>query len=174
MTIAFESHAARPARASPRGEPADHPRRTRALADLAWLSLQSMRSALHPTPLAEGPLQRNLARSAAAASEFHGYSIESCAAQPTRASPCGEPADRSQRTRALADSAWLSSRPTWGALHPTPLAEATFHRHRDRSAAAASKAVPLTFLTPVARGPRALRPVRNRPSTHGARARWQT
>ena len=42
-------------------------------------------------------------------------------------------------TRALADLAWLSLRPTRGALHPTPLAEALLHRHRARSAAAASE-----------------------------------
>ena len=37
-----------------------------------------------------------------------------------------------------ADLAWLSLRPTRGAFHPTPLAEAPLHRHRARLAAAAS------------------------------------
>ena len=36
-----------------------------------------------------------------------------------------------------ADLAWLSLRPTRGALHLTPLAEAHLHRHRARSAVAA-------------------------------------
>ena len=38
MITTFESRGARPLRASHRGEPADRPRSTRALADLAWLS----------------------------------------------------------------------------------------------------------------------------------------
>ena len=173
VTTAFESRGARPARASPRGEPADRPRSTRALADLAWLSSRPTRGALHPTPLAEAPLHRHRARSAAAASKRRDHSFEFRAARPARASPRGEPADRPRSTRALADLAWLSSRPTRGALHPTPLAEALLHRHRARSAAAASNAEPQRS-NPVPRGPRALRPVENRPTAHGARARWRT
>ena len=239
----FDSRGARPARASPRGEPADRPRSTRALADLAWLSSRPTRDALHPTPLAEALLHRHRARSAAAASErlaklstpvprgpralrpvenrptAHGArragglgvvvfaanarrapphavgrgsssptprQVGGCgfetswpprltpvAARPARASPRGEPADRPRSTRALADLAWLSSRLTRDALHPTPLAEALLHRHRARSAAASSNLMD-TVLTPVARGPRALRPVENRPTAHGARARWRT
>jgi len=64
---------------------------------------------------------------------------EAHAAQPTLASPCGEPAGRPRSTSALAEFAWLSLQPTRSALHPTPLAEALLHRHRARSAAAASK-----------------------------------
>ena len=45
---------------------------------------------------------------------------------------------RPRSTRELAHLAWLSSRPTRGALHPTPFAEAPLHRQRDRSAAATS------------------------------------
>ena len=242
---AFHSRGARPARASPRGEPADRPRSTCALADLAWLSLRPTRDALHPTPLAEALLHRHRARSAAAVSKRRNAAFESRGARPARASPRGEPADRPRSTRALADLAWLSSRPTrdalhptplaeallhrhraqvggcgferrdrrvrlpwraararfdpwitgrpptehacaladlaWlssrptrGTLHPTPLAEALLHRHRARSAAAASKRHGHRILTSVARDPRALRPVENRPTAHGARARWRT
>ena len=73
VSKAYEFRAALPARASPCGELVDRPRSTRALADLAWLSLQPTRSALHPTPLAESPLQRNFARSAAAALRLRDY-----------------------------------------------------------------------------------------------------
>ena len=58
---------------------------------------------------------------------------------PRALRPVENQADRPRSTRALADLAWLSSRPTRDALHPTPLAEALLHRHRARSAAAASK-----------------------------------
>ena len=103
------------------------------------LSSQPTRDALHPTPLAEALLHRHRARSAAAASKRVDHVSKSRGARPARASPRGEPADRPRSTRALADLAWLSSRPTRDALHPTPLAEALLHRHRARSAAAASK-----------------------------------
>ena len=52
---------------------------------------------------------------------------ESRGARPPCAWPCGEPADRPWSMRALADLVWLSSRPTRGTLHPTPLAEALIH-----------------------------------------------
>ena len=68
---------ARSARASPRGEPADRPQSTCALADLAWLSSQPTRGALHPMPLAQALLQRHCARSAAAASIRRGHSFRS-------------------------------------------------------------------------------------------------
>ena len=66
---AFESGDVRPAQGSPRGEPADRTRSTRALADLALLSLRPTRGALHPTRLAEALLQLHRARLAAAASK---------------------------------------------------------------------------------------------------------
>ena len=44
--------------------------------------------------------------------------------------------------------AWLASRPTRGALHPTPLAEASLHRHRARSAVAALECRNQSFLVP--------------------------
>ena len=67
VAAAFESRAAYPARASPRGELAHRPRGTRALADLALLASRPTRDALHPTPLAEVILHRYAASSAAAA-----------------------------------------------------------------------------------------------------------
>ena len=155
VTTASELRVARPARASPRGEPADRPRSTSALADLAWLSSRPTRDALHPTPLAEALLHRHRARSAAAASRLSDHCFRPRAARPARASLRGEPADRPRSTRALADLAWLSSRPTRDALHPTPLAEALLHRHRARSAAAASKRRCPTFDYRVARPARA-------------------
>jgi len=75
VAIAFEAHAERFVWASARGEPADHPRSMRALADLAWLSSWPTQGALHPTPLAEALLQRNCARSAATASIHRDHSF---------------------------------------------------------------------------------------------------
>ena len=72
---AFDSRGARPAPASPRGELADRPLNTRALADLAWLSSRPTSDTLHPTPLAEALLYRHSGRSAAAASENRGHHI---------------------------------------------------------------------------------------------------
>ena len=93
------------------------------------------------------------------------------AARPARASPRGEPADRPRSTRALADLAWLSSRPTRGALHPTPLAEALLHRHRARSAAAASKRRDHSFRIPWRAARARFAPWRTgRPPTEHARA----
>ena len=60
-------------------------------------------------------------------------------ARRVRALPRGELTDGTRSTRALADLAWLSSRPTSDALHPTSLAETLLHRHCARSAAATSK-----------------------------------
>ena len=77
VTIAFDSRAARSARASPRGEPVVRPRSSRALADLALLSLRPTRGALHPTPLGEALLHRHHDRSVAAASKRndHGFRV---------------------------------------------------------------------------------------------------
>ena len=98
---AFKFRGARPARASPREEPADRPQSTCALADLAWLSLQLIRSALHPTLLAEAPLQRNLARSAAAASNCRGYSFRNpCHAAHARFAPRRTSRSPTERVRA--------------------------------------------------------------------------
>ena len=66
--------------------------------------------------------------------------FESRAARPLRASPREGSADRPRSTRALVDLAWLSSRPTRGALYSTPLAEALLNRHRARLTAGASNA----------------------------------
>ena len=65
VTTSFKPRNARPARASPHGEPADCPRSSRALADLTWLSLRPTRAALRPTPLAEALPHRHRARLAA-------------------------------------------------------------------------------------------------------------
>ena len=86
--------------------------------------------------------------------------------RPASASPREEPADCRQSTCALADLAWLSSRQTRGTLHPTPLAEALLHRHRVRSAAAASERRNRRFRIPW-RAARALAPwiLANRPQS---------
>ena len=123
VATAFGSRGARPARGSPRGEPADGPRSTRALADfLAWLSSWPTRDTLYPTSMAEGLPHRHRARSAAATSKRCDRPVRT----PWRATraliapwrtACGP-----QTPRALADLAWLSSRPTRETLHPTLLA----------------------------------------------------
>ena len=116
--------------------PTDHALRT---ADLAWLSLRPTRCVLHRAPLAGAPLQGHRARSAAAASKRRKQSLLApWRAARSRLSPwrtSRPPTDHAMRT---ADLAWLFSRPTRGALHPTTLAEAPLHRHRARLAAAAS------------------------------------
>jgi len=73
---ASESRGARPACASPRGEPVDRPRSTSALADLAWLCSPPTRGALCATPLAEALHHRHRARSTAAASKRRGHSAQ--------------------------------------------------------------------------------------------------
>ena len=135
----FEYSARRPARASPCGELADRPRSTGSLAEIAWLSLQPTRSALHHTLLAEAPLQQIYVMRRLRLCIFMCIASELRAARPAHASPCGEPIDRQWSTRALADFAWFSLQPRRGVLHPTPCAEARHHRLRARSAAAASK-----------------------------------
>ena len=124
MAIPSKSCGAWPARALPRGEPADRPQSTRALADLALLCLRPTRDALHSTPLAEALLHRHRNRSAATTLElsYHSFRVPWRAAR-ARFAPwrTGRPPPRS--TRALADLALLSSRPTRGELHPTSLDE---------------------------------------------------
>ena len=97
-----------------------------------------------------------------------------CATRPARYSPCGDLADRPRSTRVLADLALLSLRPTRGALHPTPLAEALLQLHRARSPAAALKRRNISFQIRWRAARAGLRPVDNLPSAHGARARWRT
>jgi len=119
------------------GGPTIRPRSTLALADLAWLS-SGQRGArpisrrwprLHFN--ATSPVRRLRLRTVVT------IAFASCAARPARASPRQKPAVHPWSTRALVDLTWLSARPTRGALHPTPLAEALLLRHRDRSVAAA-------------------------------------
>ena len=124
MVTVVDSRGARPAYASPRREPVNRLRSTRALADLAWLPLRPTHNALHPTLLAEDLLHRHCARALGAASERHGRRVDSNAAQPARASLRGERADRTWCTAALEELVRLSSRPTRYVLQPTPLAKA--------------------------------------------------
>ena len=69
--VSFSSRGARRVRVLSRGEPADRPQSTFHCALRAWrgcLSARPTRDALHHTPLAEAPLRRHHARSAASAS----------------------------------------------------------------------------------------------------------
>ena len=138
-------------------------------ADLARLSSWPTRDALYPTPLAEAPLNRHCAMSAAAASKrrnrlflvpWHAARARFVTSRTSR-----PPTEHALRAACLAR---LSARPTRDALHPTPLAEAFLNRHRARSAAAASKRRNRLFLVPW-RAARALRHVENQPTAHGAR-----
>ena len=107
---------------------------------LARLSAWPTRGALHPTPLAEAPLHRHRAVSAAAASNRRCRLV----LVPWRAARARFVTWRTSRpptehlSLRAACLARLSAWPTRGALHPTPLAEAPLHRHRAVSAAAAS------------------------------------
>ena len=136
---AAELRGARSARASPSRELAERPWSTRAWR--TWRGcLRGQRGArsisrrwLRLIITVTATDRRLRLRSAVInASEFR-------AARPVRASSRGEAAIRPRSTRALADLARLSSRPTRGVFHPTPMAEALHQRHSDRSAAAASK-----------------------------------
>ena len=132
----------RRARASPRGEPADRPQSTCALAELAWLSARPTRGALHSTPLAEASLHRHRARAAVAASKHCNQSFFlNAVAFKLRALRHVEnqPTAHGARTARSAELAWLSSRPTCDALHPMPLADVLLYRHHARSAGTASK-----------------------------------
>ena len=105
------------------------------------MSERPTRDTLHPTPLAEAPLRRHRALSAAAASKRRCRLV----LVPWRAARARFVTWRTSRpptehlSLRAACLARLSARPTRGALHPTPLAEAPLRRHRALSAAAASK-----------------------------------
>ena len=124
VATVFDFRAARPTRASPRGEPADGPWSTRSLADLTWLSSRPTRNALRPTPLAEIFFTDTAHGRRLWLQSFVVTAFGSHGTRPARASPRGEPADGPRKTRALAGLAWLSSRQTSDTLHPTLLAEA--------------------------------------------------
>ena len=86
--------------------------------------------ALHPAPLVEAPLQRHRAMSAVAASKRRNQNfLVPWRAARAHAAPCRTSRPPTEHVLRTADLAWLSSRPTRGALHPTPLAEAPLHRH---------------------------------------------
>ena len=107
MVTVVDSHAARPAVASSRGEPADGPRSTRLLADLAWFSSRSKRDAYLSRCWPRlffadtSPVRRRRLRNVVATA------FDSREAQSARASPNahGEPANRPRSTCALADLA---------------------------------------------------------------------
>ena len=131
--------------------------------------LRGQRAALHPTPLAEALLQRHRARSAAEVSVPHGHSVQiPCRAAP-RAAPRGKPADCPRSTRALADLAWLSSRPMYDALHPTQLAKTSLHRHRARTEALRCAPRSYSFRTPCRAARTRVAPWRTgrQPTEHG-------
>ena len=139
VAIVFQSRGALPACASPRGEPNDHPRSVRGLADLAWLSSLPTRGALHPTPLAKTLRHRHRARSAAVASNKRGRSLQiPWRTARARFAPCrtGQPPTKHARA---GDRGVVIFAANAGALHPTPLDETLLHQHPARSAAVAAK-----------------------------------
>ena len=116
---------------------------------LARLSAQPTRDALHSTSLAEALLHRHRARPAAAASNRRNCPFNAlwraARARFVTWTTSRPPTDHALRTACLAR---LSARPTRGALHPTPFAEALVNRHRTRSADAASNGCNRFFLVP--------------------------
>ena len=117
---------------------------------LARLSARPTRGGLHHTPLAEAPLRRHRALSAAAASNRRcRLALVSWRVARSRfvAWRTRRPPTEHFSLRAAACLARLSG-PTRGALQPTSLAEALLHRHRATSAAAASNRRNLLFLVP--------------------------
>ena len=139
---------------------------------LGMVVFSPTRSALHPAPLAEALRHRHCARSAAVASNQCERSLLILWRVAHVRLPRIEPADRPRSTRALATVVWLSSRPTRarstphrcrGSFSPTP---------RQVGGCGCGTTWPQQPI-PVPRGPRALRPVENRPAAHRARARWR-
>ena len=101
VTIAFESHAARPARATPYGNLGVRPWSTLALEELTLLSLRPSRRALHLTPLAEALLLRHRARFSAAAFTFRDNSLRiTCRADRARFAPWRTSRPRMKHARA--------------------------------------------------------------------------
>ena len=165
---------ARPARSSPRGElgrpPTEHARALRG-ADLVVVWANSRRAP--PQLVGRGSAARP------------PHQVGGCGFEPSvvpRLTPLarGPRAHRPVENRTTAHGArtqhcavrtWLWCGPTRDALLPSSLAEALPHGHRIRSAAAASDRRCYRARSPVARGPRAHRPVENRTTAHGARAR---
>ena len=141
----------RRARASSRGEPADRPQSTHcALRDLARLSARPTRVSFHPTPLAEALDHRHRTRLADEASNrCNRLFLVPWRASRARVAPwrTSRPPTTTHALR-VACLAQLSARQTRNAPHPTPLAEAFVHRHRTRSAAAASNRRNRRFLVP--------------------------
>ena len=112
------------------------------------MSSRPTRDALHPTPLAEALLHCKRAWSAAAAWKRCNHRVRiPCRATLARFAPwiIGRPPTS---TCALADLAWLSPRPTRGALHSTLLVEALLHQHHARSAAVPSECCGHSFRSP--------------------------
>ena len=148
--------------------------RANALANLAWLYSQPTRSTLHPTPLAEAPLQHNLARSVAVASNIHGYSFRiPCRAARARFAPWRTHRPPTEHARAgglgvVVFAANAGRAPPHavgrGSSSPTP---------RQVGGCGFGLSYP-KLSSSVARGPHALRPVENQPTAHRARARWRT
>ena len=170
VTIVSDNCAARPARASPRGEPTDRPPSTRALDDLASLSARPTRGALRPSPLVEALLHRHRARSAAAASKRRNHSFRiPWRAVRARFAPwrTSQPPTEHARAGGLGVVVFVANvgrAPSHtvcrGSLSPTP-----------RQVSGCGVETPLSkLLNSVARGPRALRPAENWPNAHGARA----
>ena len=78
----------------------------------------------------------------------------------------GVTTDRSQSTRALLCGLGVAMNPTWGALLPTPSAEARPQNHYDRTAARRLNSLWPLRSSLVALGPLAFRPVEYRPTAH--------
>ena len=162
------------ARASPRREPADGPRSTCALADLAWLSSRQTRDTLILCCLTEALLHRHHARSTAAASYRRDHRVR----LPWRAA----------RARF---APWRTGRPPTEHTRAGGLGVVVFAANAQRAPPHAvgrgfSSSTPrrvagggfgtscLPYSAPVVRSPCALRPVENRPTAHEACARCRT
>ena len=166
LATEFESRAARPPRASPRGEPFDRPRSTRTLADLPWLSSRQMHDALQPTPLAVALLHRHPARSATAAPVPSDRSVRiPCRAARARCAPWKTgrlPTDHA-RAGGLGVVVFAANA---GRTPPLAVGRGNSAPAPRQVGGVRLEAIRPQFLNPVPRGPRALRPVENRPSVH--------
>ena len=146
--------------------------RTPRSADLAWLCCGPTQGALLPTPSAEARPHQLCNRSAARALKSGDRRNHTSMAHGPRTVRPVEFRQTTHGARAPHSVylAWLSCRPTRGALLPTPSVGARPHQLCNRSAARALKSGDRRNHTSVARGPRTVRPVEFRQTTYGARA----
>ena len=141
---------------------------------MAWLSSRPTQDALLPTPLAEALLHRHCARSTAAASKRCVHSLRSpCRAARARFAPwkLGRPPTEHASANGFGV---VVSAANAGRAPPHAVGRGSSAPTPRQVGGCGFEASWPKLPNPVPRGPRALRPVENRPTAHGASALWRT